>query len=285
MNPEKRDSNRMACCAGSLNLSGLTMTKVILWLIAITIVSFTIGVVILALSGGFSPGSDMKTTPFRNTVLVSPNTTAFPLDKASSGEIRILLGAGDLTVTGGAKSGSLMEAMVFSKIPEMQHEYTGTMNNSVMTVTMTETGHKKKDWVVAHLPESWANTWDVRMSDSVPVALIVNVGAGDCELMLGTTNLTSLTANTGAGDTLIDLSGYHGGRYDGVIHNGVGDLTLRIPRGSNTRILMHHGVGDVSAQGFVQNDETYTTAGFSPTLPVNEISLSQGVGSIQLEAV
>jgi hypothetical protein len=285
MKPDKPENDRMAYCVGSLNLSGLTMTKVILWLIAITLVSFTIGVVILALSGGFSPGSDQKTTPFRNTVLMSPNTTTFPLDGASSGVIRIMLGAGDLTVTGGAQDGRLMEAMVFSKIPEMQPDYTGSMNNSVMTVSMTETGHKKKEWVVAHLPESWANTWDVRMSDTVPVALIVNVGAGDCEIIPGGTNLTSLTVNNGAGDTLIDLAAYRGGRYDGTIHNGVGDLTLRIPRGSNTRILLHHGVGDITVRGFEQNDEFYTTAGFSPTLPVNEISLSQGVGSIQLEAV
>ena len=84
---------------------------------------------------------------------------------------------------------------------------------------------------------------------------------------------------------MIDLTGYHGGRYDAAIHNGVGDLTLRIPRRSNTRILMHHGVGDITTSGVVQTDETYTTAGFNPALPVSEIAIKQGVGSIRLEAV
>jgi hypothetical protein len=285
MKPEKPEDDRLACFVCSLNLSGLTLTKVILWLIAITIVSFTFGICILALTGGFSSGPEQKTIPFRNTVFMSPNTTTFPLDGASSGEIRILLGAGDLTLQGGAQDGNLMEATVYSKIPEMQPDYSGSMNNSVMTVTMTETGHKKKDWVVAHFPESWANTWDVRVGDNVPSGITVNVGAGDCELLLGTTNLTSLTVNTGAGDTMVDLAGYHGGRFDSVIHNGVGDLTLRIPKGSNMRIRMHHGVGDITARGFEQTDEIYTTAGFNPALPVNELAISQGVGSIQLEAV
>lgn len=285
MNPEKRDDDRLASFVCSLNLSGMTMTKVILWLVAITIVSFVIGFGILALSGNLPPGADEKAVPFRNSVLGSPNTTSFPADGAMSGDIRIILGAGDLTVESGAPSGLLMEATVLSKNPGMQPEYTVSMNNSRKAVAMTETGHKKKDWFVANSPESWANTWDVRTGDELPVAVTVMVGAGDCSLSLGTANLTSLTVNNGAGDTTIDLADYHGGRYDTVIHNGVGDLTLRIPRGSNTRIAMHHGVGDISTSGIVQTDEIYTTAGFNPALPVNEVTLTQGVGSIQLEAV
>jgi hypothetical protein len=167
MNSQKPDNDQLACFVCSLNLSGLTMTKVILWLIAITIVSFTIGSGLLALSGGFSAGPEQKTIPFRTTAFVSPSITTFPLEGASSGEIRILLGAGDLTLQGGAQDGQLMEATVFSKIPEMQPDYTKGMNNSVMIVSMTETGHKKKEWVVAHLPESWANTWDVKIGDEV----------------------------------------------------------------------------------------------------------------------
>ena len=44
-----------------------------------------------------------------------------------------------------------MEATVFSGRPEMQPDYTVGMNGSVKTVAMTETGHKKKDWVVVPL--------------------------------------------------------------------------------------------------------------------------------------
>jgi hypothetical protein len=60
---------------------------------------------------------------------------------------------------------------------------------------------------------------------------------------------------------------------------------VRIDRQSNTRIAVHSGVGDVTAAGFEQNDEIYTTKGFDPALPVREISIAQGVGSIQLEAL
>lgn len=285
MKPERPQDDQLAYYIFSLNLSGLTMTKVILWLIAITIVSFTIGFGILALSGGFSSGTEPAATPFNNTAFRSSNTSSFPLDGASSGEVRIILGAGDLSVRGGAQQDHLMETTVYSGRPEMQPDYTVGMNGSAKTVVMTETGHKKKDWVFAHSPDSWDNTWDVKLNDEIPYAMVVNTGAGDCDILLGDTNLTSLAVNTGAGDTTIDLGGYHGGRFNAVIHNGVGDLTLRVPKESNTRILLHQGVGDIETSKIVQTDEYYTTAGFNPALPMNEITITQGVGSIQLEAV
>jgi hypothetical protein len=279
------DNDRLATFIVSLNLSGLTMTRVILWLAAITIVSFAIGFGILALSGGFSPGQEPAASPFNKTAFRSANTTAIPRDDAPSGEIRIVLGTGDLTVRGGAPEDSLIEALVYAGSPAMQPEYTVSMNGSAKRVAMTETGHKKKDWVFANAPQSWDNTWDVRLNDVIPFAVAVNAGAGDCTILLGETNLTSLAVNTGAGDTTVDLDGYRGSPFSAVIHNGVGDLTLRVPKAGNAKIRLHQGVGDVEADGLAQTDEYYTTAGFNPALPVTEITITQGVGSIELEAV
>lgn len=260
--------------------TGTTSTRLILWLIAIAMVSFVIGFGILAVSGDLPTASENKVSPFRQTAMRTPAITAIPLDGATSGEIRITLGAGELTLQGGASNDQLMEANVFSAV-EMQPDFTQAMNLSKKTVTMTETADKKKEWFALHSP----NSWDIRLNDNVPVTVNVNVGAGQTRLVLGSLNLDSLVVNNGAGDTEIDFDMYHGGPFQAEIHNGVGDLTLRIPRGSNTRILVHHGVGDITTNGFVQNDEMYTTSGFSPALPVNEIILMQGVGSIQLEAV
>ena len=205
MKPEPSDNDRPAYRGFSLNLSGLTMTKVILWLIAITIVTFVIGFGILALSGGLSPGPNPVATPFNKTAILSPNTTTFPLDGASSGEVRIILGTGDLSVRGGARQDNLMEATVYSATPEMQPDYAVSVNGSEKTVSMTETGHNQKDWVFVHSPNSWDNTWDVLLGDLIPVALTVNAGAGDCDILLGGTTLTIPTVTTAAGDPPIHL--------------------------------------------------------------------------------
>jgi len=281
MNAQKPDNDRLAYHVGSLNLSGLTMTKVILWLVAITIVSFVIGFGILALSGELPSSPENKVSPFRQNALVTPNSTTIPLEGATNGSIRITMGAGELILGGGAGSDQLMQATVFSSAAEWQPEILSFGNGTGKTVTMIEKGNTSRGWFAGHAP----NKWEIHVNEIIPLDLNVEVGAGESRLNLGSLNLTSLVVSNGAGETTIDLSGYHGGRFTGAIHNGVGDLTLRVRQGSNTRILLHHGVGDVTIRGFEKKDKTYTTAEFSPALPVTEFTLSQGVGSIQLEAV
>lgn len=285
MRQKEPGDDKFACFICNLNLDGLTGTRIILWLVAITIVSFVIGFGILAVTGDLPSGKEKKGSLFLDTGTQERNTTIIPLEGASSGEIRVLLGAGELSVEGGAPVGQLMVATVYSRRSEMQPDFTVSTNNSVRTVDMTETGHKKKDWVLTHTPESWANSWDMKIGNEVPVAMTVNLGAGDCDLLLGTTNLSSLTVNSGAGEMLIDLGDYHGGRFDGRIHNGVGDVTIRVPANSNTRLSIHQGVGDISSSGFVQYDEFFTTPGFNSGFPSNQILVEQGVGDISLEAV
>jgi hypothetical protein len=281
MNAQKPDNDRLAYHVGSLNLSGLTITKVILWLVAITIVSFVIGFGILALSGELPSSPGNKVSPFRQNALVTPNSTPIPLEGATSGSIRIMMGAGEFTLGGGAGSDQLMQATVYSNAAEWQPDILSFGNGTGKTVTMIEKGNTSRGWFAGHSPTKW----EVRVNEIVPLDLNVEVGAGESRLNLGSLNLTSLVISNGAGETTIDLAGYHGGQFTGAIHNGVGDLTLRVTQGSNTRVLLHHGVGDVTIRGFEKKDETYTTAGFSPALPVTEFTISQGVGSIQLEAV
>ena len=50
--------DKFACFVCNLNLAGLTGTKIILWLVAITIVSFVIGFGILAVSGDLPASSE-----------------------------------------------------------------------------------------------------------------------------------------------------------------------------------------------------------------------------------
>jgi hypothetical protein len=280
MKADKPGNDRLAYRVGRINLSGLTMTKVILWLVAITIVSFVIGFGILALSGDLSTSPDNKVSPFRHTASYSPNTTAIPLDGATTGTIRITLGAGEVTISGNAPAPALLEATVYTRTPDYLPEIVCSVNGTEKTVTMIEKDTGDDKWFADHSPGGWK----IRLSEAVPLDLNVELGAGDSSLDLGSLNLASLSASTGVGDTEIDISRYRGGPFHAEIHNGVGDLTLRIDKNSNTRIRMHQGVGDITTNGIEQNKEYYTTPGFDPALPVNEITVTQGIGSVQLEA-
>ncbi len=178
MKPEPSSADRLLTVASSLNLSGLTMTKVILWLIAITIVSFVIGFGILALS---------VASLTARTRLPPPSTKPPSCRRCHHLPAgRSILRGGqdhpryrDFTVRCGARQDNLMEATVYAATPGMQPGYAVSVNGSFKTLSMTETGHTKKDWVFANSPNSWNNTWDVVLGDLIPVALTVNAGAGD----------------------------------------------------------------------------------------------------------
>jgi len=281
MSTDEEQRKRSSCICCHMNIRGISATRIILWLVAITIVSFVIGFGILALAGGFPPSADHPLTPFRNNALLTPNTTIIPLDGATSGDVRLTLGAGDLTLQGGAPDAALMEATVFTEAGIWQPNLALGANASQKSVVITEKGHAGKAWFAVDSP----NRWEIRLSDTIPIRLDENVGAGDNTLSLGTLNLETLAVHTGAGDTTVDLSGYHGGRFDGTIKTGVGDLTLRIPRTSNTRIQVHQGIGDITENGFIRHDDTFVTPGFNTSIAVNQITLNQGVGSITLETV
>jgi hypothetical protein len=259
--------------------SGTTPQRVILWLAAIAIVSFAVGFGILAVSGFFSSGAAQSNSPFTHTAWITSNTTEFPLDGAASGNISVTMGAGEISLMGGAQARDLMEITVFSGAPEWQPEVSSFINDTVKTIRITDKGHAGKAWFAVDSP----NRWEIRLADQVPVTADVRIGAGDCRLILGTLNLTYLRVHAGAGDTEIDFSRYHGGRFDAEITHGIGDLTLRVPASGNTRIMLDQGVGDITGSGYKLSNGAYVTAGFNPALPVNEIAVKQGVGDVRLE--
>jgi len=279
MRTKEPGDDKFAGLVCRLNLSGLTVTKIILWLIAITIVSFVIGAGILAVSGDLPGGHGRTASPFVEGGSHG-NTSSFPCGGATSGTVSITMGAGELSVRGGAQEDILMEATVFSRNAEWQPAITQSVNGSQTIITMTDKGHTAKEWVAAHTP----NSWDIQLSNRVPLDLTVHTGAGDTSLDLSNLNLASLVVENGAGDTEIALgSAPVPGPVE--ISLGIGDLTLRVPKSSNTRINVHNGVGDVSRSGLVEQGGFFTTPGYNPDRPVTEIWVKQGVGSTSLEAV
>lgn len=280
MNPEKTGREHLTMGQHFLTWSNINPVRMVMWLVAITIVSFAIGFGILALSGGF-PHAGENFSPFRNGAVSAPGITNISLDGAQLGEMKVTLGAGKLHLLGGAPPGAFMEATVFSKSPVWQPGFSQSLNASKLHVAMIDKGHKAKEWFAVDSP----NRWEIRMTDAVPLHLDVDVGAGDSRLDLGALNLSTFAVKNGAGDARIDLAGYHGGRFDADIENGVGDLTLRVPKNSNTRIEVQTGVGDIVDSGLIRENGWFTTPGYSPSRPVNTIRITQGIGSISLEAV
>jgi len=259
--------------------STINPTRLILWLVAITIVSFVIGFSILFLAGGMSGSPGEPVIAFKQSAI--SNTTAFPLDGASAGNILLTFGPGKLEVSGGASDDTLMEATVYAGSSGWDPEVSTSTVGQVKTISITDKGHHSKEFFAVDAKRQWK----IHLNEQVPIGLDVTIGVGDSRLDLGNLNLTTLNVNAGVGESEIDLGGYHGGRFDAVITSGVGDLKIRVPSSSNTRITTSNGLGDIDAKGFRSDNGAYVTPGYDSTKPVNEIQIMHKVGSVTLEAV
>ena len=91
------------------------------------------------------------------------------------------MGAGELTLGGGAGRDLLMEATVFSGAPEWQPEIRAAANGTGKTVTMIEKGNRSRGLFAGHTPDKW----EIRVSEAVPLDLRVEVGAGTAASTLG----------------------------------------------------------------------------------------------------
>ena len=214
----------------------------------------------------------------------SPGTVAIGRDGAAALDLQVRLGAGELNL------GSGTDTQVLVNMTGGSGGCTGQL-----TCSSSMDGTTKRVWIRNRHTSWWctddwpadvgAYTRDIRVSREVPVALDIKNHAGRIRLALGELSLTSLVVKNSVGETIIDLTGYHGGNFDAAIKNGVGNLVLRIAKDCDTTLVLHRGVGSADVRGFMVNGDTYTTATPRPGAPRITFRIRQGVGAVTVEAV
>jgi hypothetical protein len=266
----------------NIDLSKISASRVILWLAAITIVSFFLGFVILAYTGGLTPLAERSLSHTESYTPYETTSGVFSADDARSADVFISLGAANLTVRSGADKKYLMEYNLTINNPEWRPVIIYSIDNFNGNLRITEK-ETERDMM---FPATLVNSWDVRLNDEIPLTLEVNTGVGDSKLNVGSLNLSVLRVKMGAGNQVVDFTGYSGHLQDSEITCGVGDITVRVPKDMNSRISVDNGVGDIRVNGLVRKDGVYWVSGNpDPLTGVTNIDVKLGVGSVTLEAV
>ena len=213
-------------------------------------------------------------------------------------DLRLHLGAGVLSLTGGATG--LVDAEFVSNMPDLDPDFVYRVTNSVAEVSITQPSN------VVPLPAAHMRyEWHVCCADGLPVDIDVECAAGTVDVDLATVPVRQLRAHTGAGQhrAIILASSLErfdlwtgAGRFDldirgtpatlahGSIHGGIGALQLRIPRNTPTSIRVDKAIGGVSVRGFMQDGRSYVNyaVGTSPAL---QIDVHVGVGEVTLDSI
>lgn len=220
------------------------------------------------------------------------------LGDASSVDVEIQMGAGELDISGGASD--LLEATFTTNVAELDPEATYSGGRLDVKDKGVETSLRS----LFDLDE-FRNEWDLKFAEDVPMDMTIDLGAGRSNLALGSLALTSLDIrggagevdldlsdsqslgrfdfDLGAGEVTIDLTGEWQDNLDARIEGGLGELSLRLPAGVGVRIDVETGIGDVHASGLSRDGNTYTNDVYDTSDVTLRIDLRGGVGQINLD--
>ncbi len=204
---------------------------------------------------------------------------AVDLGGATSAEVRIKMGAGELQLEGGAPG--LMDASFTTNVrrwePRIEYDVFGGKGR--LSVAQRRGGG-------VFLGRS-KNEWDIRLGGAVPIDLEVGLGAGESKLDLRGLDLRSLEINMGVGEMKLDLSGVLKQSLRATIDGGVGHGTIVLPRDVGVKVEVDGGLGSIDAHGLtkVGRGHVYTNDAYGRSQITLELKIDAGIGSIDLRVL
>jgi len=196
------------------------------------------------------------------------------LGEAKSAQVEIEMPAGELSVGSGAKE--LLEAdfSYGSSSSRPQVEYRVSAGLGRLTIRQPDSFHGRR---------GGRNTWDLHLSNKVPMELKVNQGAGRAKLTLGGLALSRLDVEIGAGETTVDLTGDWKNDLTASIQGGVGRATVRLPSDVGVRASAQGGIGAIHVHGLRKDGDAYVNEAYGKSPVTVNVQVQGGVGEINLE--
>jgi hypothetical protein len=194
---------------------------------------------------------------------------------AKSARVELKMGSGELKVTGGAAD--LAEGTFSYNVIEWKPrtDYHVSGDRGELTIEEPSGTHSGM--------HDTKNTWDLRLNDSTPLELDVEVGAGRTELNLGALSLTRLDVQIGAGEAEVDLAGDWKHDVDVHISGGVGHATIKLPQSVGVRATVEGGIGSVSAPDFQKDGDAYVNSAYGKSRVTVHVDVQGGIGDVHLE--
>jgi hypothetical protein len=203
------------------------------------------------------------------------------LQGAENVDAEITIGAGNLTVSGGAND--LMNATFKYNIPASKPEVSYKVNQAGNANTGNLTVKQPAELNLSPNLTNYKYIWDLKFNNEAPIRMNVKLGAGDTNLALGELNLTGLNVGIGAGKASIDLSGDYQRDLQVEIRGGVGNLTLILPKSTGVQVKVDGVLGDVVATGLKKDGDYFVNDVYGSTASTLKVHVQGGVGEINMQ--
>ncbi|HEV1994704.1 MAG TPA: toast rack family protein [Candidatus Acidoferrum sp.] len=201
------------------------------------------------------------------------NTQTVDLQGAKSAHAKLELGAGQLTINGGANHMLDADFTYDGSFDAPRVDY--SVSGGVGQLNISQESHS------AHFGRS-QNDWNLHFSKDIPLELKVDMGAGQGNLHFRDVPLTRLDLNIGAGQMDVDFTGDRKTDLTADIEGGVGQANIRLPK--NVGVIAHAsgGIGSIDVHGLKHDGDSYTNDAYGKSPATIHLKVEGGIGQITL---
>ena len=205
---------------------------------------------------------------------VSGDQIIQPLNGATSAEVIIQPGAGDLTVGAQGEEETLIEGTV----PESTSGLTISQNYSVSD----EVGRytiKASGMTVYPSSKSGQWDWDLNINKDIPIELGVSQGVGMAVLELRELAVSDLETTVSIGK--LDLYAPESVNMNATVEVAIGQIVIYIPAGVGAKIFTDTGLTIVQVpDGYIEGNEVYTSPNYSSSENRIDIWVELAIGNL-----
>lgn len=208
---------------------------------------------------------------FDNDEPAQTETRTVELDRSESVSVELKMGAGELNVGGGASG--LMDGTFTFTSPSLKPEVVYTSGSTGRLLIEQPSG--------IQLGKSHYR-WDVRLNNRKPIDLLLNFGAGQGHLEIGSLDLRSVDVQMGVGELKLDLRGTPEHDYRVNVRGGIGQATIYLPQGVGIAAEAKGGIGSIKARGLDKRDGLYVNDAYGHAKTTVRLDIHGGIGEINL---
>jgi hypothetical protein len=234
-------------------------------------ISVTIMLAVMLVSGCIDSGSIDDNDPVKPGDLVT-EAESVDLGIADEVEVYLALGAGNIYLNDATDK--LMEAVFEYNIDKWKPEVSYVNQSGVWNLSVVQ---PNTDIRVA---TGAKNHWDIALGRDIPLDLVVNVGAGDADIIVGGIDLTDLDVNVGVGHLSLDLRRYDGDNLTVSVNRGYGNVYIQVAWDVGVRLVPVIGGGGIKATSFNIVGNEYHNSVYDPDQPHIVIQVNIGDGDL-----
>jgi hypothetical protein len=209
---------------------------------------------------------------FRRGNSLKSKNVAVDLQGARELSLRVSHGAGQLRLGAGASIGKALEGECTDNVRV----------DSRLTADRLEVRVSGDVGFVPFSMDRRGLDWDLRLTNEVPLSLVLETGANESTIDLNSLRVTSVKLKTGASSTNLTLPAV--GIVAAEIQMGAAEVKARIPQGVAARIRSQSGLAEISVDTarFPRVDGGYESPDFGTSENRVDLSIEAGVGKVSV---